>query len=249
MASPRKIQSPSPMSSVVQSPAQSKAIWVIGAIVIILVIAVVLLARQPQTPDTQATPTPTQALQRCGNGIRDAQEECDGIDFGGKTCSSYNFDAGSLACTSCRISLDSCTRVEKSSVSISSSPSSEIFIDGTSYGMTPKTVELSIGRHDVRLENSDFETHSETVFITAGQSVNVDINLQEKRGLLVLTTYPPTALVYINQTSYGAGAQNISLPPGEYSLVARAGGYYVYGNVFRIEKGEVKEIFALLTRK
>ena len=48
----------------------------------------------------------------CGNGIRESTEECDGNDFGGLACSSYNFTYGGLICTSsCTIDTSSCTNV------------------------------------------------------------------------------------------------------------------------------------------
>ncbi|MCD6522188.1 MAG: DUF2341 domain-containing protein [Candidatus Diapherotrites archaeon] len=46
----------------------------------------------------------------CGNGILEPGEECDGSNFGGKTCSSYGYSGGSLTCTSsCTISIDGCS--------------------------------------------------------------------------------------------------------------------------------------------
>ncbi len=35
----------------------------------------------------------------CGDGVKDGQDQCDGADFGGESCSSLGFKAGSLACT------------------------------------------------------------------------------------------------------------------------------------------------------
>lgn len=36
----------------------------------------------------------------CDNGIKEADEECDGSDFGGATCKSEGFGGGDLACSS-----------------------------------------------------------------------------------------------------------------------------------------------------
>lgn len=58
------------------------------------------------------TALPSDALARplCGNGVREAREECDGTDFRNQTCGSYGFDSGTLECSaSCRISTASCT--------------------------------------------------------------------------------------------------------------------------------------------
>jgi len=47
----------------------------------------------------------------CGDGNKDSEEECDGNDFGSKTCASYNFDSGNLKCNSrCVIDTSSCTK-------------------------------------------------------------------------------------------------------------------------------------------
>jgi cysteine-rich repeat protein len=47
----------------------------------------------------------------CGNGVKQADEECDGEDFGTATCVDFGFDEGTLACTDCVI-VPSCTGVE-----------------------------------------------------------------------------------------------------------------------------------------
>ncbi|RLI92787.1 MAG: hypothetical protein DRO89_01425, partial [Candidatus Altiarchaeales archaeon] len=45
----------------------------------------------------------------CGDGvINKAGEECDGSDFGGKTCKSYGYDYGSLSCINCKIYTSGC---------------------------------------------------------------------------------------------------------------------------------------------
>ena len=40
-------------------------------------------------------------LDCCGDGIRNFGEVCDGTDFGGLSCASYNYEMGSLMCNSC----------------------------------------------------------------------------------------------------------------------------------------------------
>lgn len=45
----------------------------------------------------------------CGDGFIDAGEQCDGSNFGGKTCQSFGFDYGSLSCSgTCTISTNGC---------------------------------------------------------------------------------------------------------------------------------------------
>ncbi len=45
----------------------------------------------------------------CGNGVRDAAEECDGADLGGASCASLGYDGGSLVCTAaCMLDRQGC---------------------------------------------------------------------------------------------------------------------------------------------
>ncbi len=45
----------------------------------------------------------------CGNNIKESGEECDGVSFGDKTCSTLGFDSGSLSCNiACGFETDSC---------------------------------------------------------------------------------------------------------------------------------------------
>ncbi len=40
-------------------------------------------------------------IPKCGNGILELNEVCDTTNFGGNTCATYGFSAGSLSCSSC----------------------------------------------------------------------------------------------------------------------------------------------------
>lgn len=45
----------------------------------------------------------------CGNGIKEINEQCDGNDFGGQTCSNFGFSGGSLSCNSnCTVNTSGC---------------------------------------------------------------------------------------------------------------------------------------------
>ena len=47
---------------------------------------------------------------KCGNNIKDGSDECDGTDFGGKTCADYEGEGatGSLTCNECKIDSSNC---------------------------------------------------------------------------------------------------------------------------------------------
>lgn len=57
----------------------------------------------PRDAGTDAPPPPT-----CGNGSIDPGEECDGTDFGGRTCGSLGAGVGDLACAGCTIDTSGC---------------------------------------------------------------------------------------------------------------------------------------------
>ena len=49
-------------------------------------------------------------LPACGNGVIDGDEECDTNNFGGKSCSTYGHNSGSLSCTAeCKIDSSGCS--------------------------------------------------------------------------------------------------------------------------------------------
>ncbi|MBI5072514.1 hypothetical protein HZA99_01720, partial [Candidatus Woesearchaeota archaeon] len=45
---------------------------------------------------------------RCGNGQKERNEQCDGVDFGTETCSTKGFVRGNLRCDNCQIKTDKC---------------------------------------------------------------------------------------------------------------------------------------------
>jgi serine/threonine protein kinase len=65
---------------------------------------------------------------------------------------------------------------------VNSRPWSQIFIDGKSFGATPKlNIELPVGTHALRLVNDEFQIEKvEQVEITAGETRSVIINLMER---------------------------------------------------------------------
>lgn len=58
------------------------------------------------TADPDGTPPAT----RCGNGVKDPEEDCDGADFGTSTCGALGFTGGELVCNAaCVFELARCT--------------------------------------------------------------------------------------------------------------------------------------------
>ena len=55
-------------------------------------------------------PSPDQYVPKCGNGILDTGEQCDGVKLGGQTCQSLTFDGGIMACKACKLDTSGCYR-------------------------------------------------------------------------------------------------------------------------------------------
>lgn len=75
-----------------------------------------------------SAPSSVSSAPSCGNGVKQAGEECDGSDFGGMQCADFIMDGtGNLSCTDgCEIDISACTPASSSAQSSSraSSPSS-----------------------------------------------------------------------------------------------------------------------------
>jgi serine/threonine protein kinase len=65
---------------------------------------------------------------------------------------------------------------------VNSRPWSQVFIDGKSYGATPRlNIELTVGSHTLRLVNDEFKIEKvEQIEIVAGETRSVIVNLLEK---------------------------------------------------------------------
>ncbi len=50
------------------------------------------------------------ALEECGNGIIEGDEQCDSSNFNEQTCSTFGYSLGTLSCTpSCTIDTSNCS--------------------------------------------------------------------------------------------------------------------------------------------
>lgn len=77
----------------------------------------------------------------CGNGVKELGEDCEGVDFGTKTCSDYGFVGGTLECNiECQITTINCIAKDKDSGQ--SGHGSSGGSSGSPSGYIPGTDEL-----------------------------------------------------------------------------------------------------------
>lgn len=65
----------------------------------------------PSSTTSGGGPMTSRGEPICGDGVHDVGEECDGADLAGKTCQSFGWEAGALACNpDCTFFADACFR-------------------------------------------------------------------------------------------------------------------------------------------
>jgi len=81
---------------------------------------------------------------------------------------------------------------------------------------------------------------------TSSTIIDLTFNLQPKPGNLVVSSNPP-ADIFVNGKSYGRTPQNLSLNPGNYTVVLSRRGYQNYSVNVTLKPGESKSLSVTLT--
>jgi len=108
----------------------------------------------------------------------------------------------------------------------SNPPEAEIYIDGQSYGTTPKIIkQLSVGEHQLVLKKGTYDNFSKTVQVNFNSFQKVNAKLK-RLGALSIKSNPPNADIFINGKSYGRTPQRINnLLSGNYKVSVKKDGY------------------------
>ena len=117
-------------------------------------------------------------------------------------------------------------------LNITSNPSgAEAYVDGQFVGYTPVRYGTQSGNHEVRVQLSGYDTFSNTVNVTGGQSLRVDagLNATRRTGSVSFASQPQGAQVYVNgqlvgttptaATTFDAGSYQARFTSGGYSDV------------------------------
>jgi hypothetical protein len=117
-------------------------------------------------------------------------------------------------------------------VYVKSSPSgSQVYADGTYYGLTPVTLTLYPGNHNIVLKQSGYNDWSTTVYVTAGSSQTINPSLISAIfGSISIGSAPAGASVYMDSAYQGVtnpsgGFSLNNIPSGSHIIKLTASGY------------------------
>ena len=100
------------------------------------------------------------------------------------------------------------------SLSFTSTPSSEVLLDGRSLGRTPTTVEILEGTHDVELRASRFRTERRRIEVRAGEDRSLpEVILEPAVARLRVESVPPGATVLIDGEFRGEAPVDVEVAP------------------------------------
>ena len=135
-------------------------------------------------------------------------------------------------------------------LTLTSSPSgAAVYIDGSYYGTTPLTVELSAGSHRVSMQKSGYDSWSSTVSISSGGSKTVTGNLEKivNTGYLSISSSPSGATVFIDGSYRGITPASLTLNEGSHTVKLTASGYSEYTTSVYVAGGRTSVVTASMS--
>lgn len=102
-------------------------------------------------------------------------------------------------------------------VSIASSPAgAEILVDGVASGLTPQTLELGAGTHELNLKLAAYRTHRDTFTVRASEPLKLaTVKLLPADGNVQISSLPSGAAVTVEGRYRGQTPLGLSLAPGK----------------------------------
>ena len=124
----------------------------------------------------------------------------------------------------------------------------KVYVDGKSYGVTPLNLNITTGKHEVKITKEGYEDSINKVYPETGKDLTVKltpkVTSQVKNGSLAVDSNPSGALVYINNELISTPTPLIgyALKPGTYSLKISKFGYIDYTTTIEMKSGEAKDL-------
>jgi hypothetical protein len=106
---------------------------------------------------------------------------------------------------------------------------SRILVNGKSMGQTPTTLELPVGQHRVEISLDGYvPIVRESIPINRDQTETLSGALEQKMGLLELSSTPSKALIIIDDKEMGYTPMSLKLPAGSHKVRLSKDGYHDY---------------------
>lgn len=131
----------------------------------------------------------------------------------------------------------------------STPPEAEIFIDGQSYGKTPKVIEqLSTGEHQLILKMKQYENFIKTVNVNFNQFSKINANMKEL-GNIRIQSNPTDANIIIDGKVYGRTPKTLhTFLSGKHSISIRKEGYVEHKSEIKVEAEKTTIVNAKLKK-
>lgn len=123
----------------------------------------------------------------------------------------------------------------------SEAPGARIAVDGEFRSSSPAIVEVTPGKHQVKVEALGFSPVQREVTAIAGELVPVSVALAALPSRLLLST-PPDADVYIDGVFASQGGEQLALelPSGSHRVSVTQNGHRVVSRVIQVDRGETQ---------
>lgn len=110
-------------------------------------------------------------------------------------------------------------------VAVTSNPlGAEIVIDGKSYGQTPRNIDLIIGKHEITLSKTNYQTEKQDFEVEENRTTDVDITLG-RTTMTTIKSKPISASLYIDGQYQGNTPVDYEGEVGTHSVKLFSKGY------------------------
>ncbi len=125
-----------------------------------------------------------------------------------------------------------------------------IIIDGIFVGQTPLTFDLSPDKHHaVQISKAGYEKTNRKVQIASAASIQLNVNLKPRYGIVRLSVEPPDTELIIDGKSWGIVPKKINLIAVEHQLEFNKKGFHPYRIRITPQPGFSKQLTVALKKK
>jgi hypothetical protein len=130
----------------------------------------------------------------------------------------------------------------------STSQDDQIYLDGKAVGRSPQRIDhVPVGPHGIRIEAKGFKTETREVVVTADQRADVEVQLVQITGsILVEATGQADRVLIDNQPSGPSGKEIPNVLPGPHTVTVTAEGFLPATKVITVEPDKTSRVELML---